>query len=393
MVTNINPFVELAKKFDKNTSSYTDFSATQEQLGYVHELQARPFYKEYRLLFLLCYGMAFLAQIASAISSYHFFASLLSHKLWGLGLIIATVILLLSIEALKYVLVNKSFAKLFALHPQRPFVLLFLAATLSLLSMYASIVGGGNLGIDVTKTTQTTQDFDREIAVIRQEIQAILHRNSWKGSTYLAGKDKNLLHNKELELTQLKQNKEKALTDLAQYNAQIQTSYQIGFGIFECLFVLCSIFIWYYQKRSAVDYLATESSNHIPTTNNNSNLNHITPITTIAENPTPTPPFEIPKPAQRIGFQYDFSTQKTAPLSELQSSIKENETLTNNPFDSVSTQNGAISPQTVYTPIYIEGQGFLVTCLHCGTKVYKKHSHAKFCSDTCRYRYRDSNKG
>jgi len=194
----------------KNNKS-TAFSQATNALNYVELLGKKTYQENNELIYFTALFFGVISQFATAVSSYSFFAEILAIKLSPTLLPFAVVLLLLLIEILKYVSIHKGLEGFFALPQRTNKALLVLAVLLCSISMYASILGGGNFGIDSQKITNTETAFNTEIAGLQADIQAITNRNTWKGQTYLSKKEKNLVYAKENEITKLKAAKENKL--------------------------------------------------------------------------------------------------------------------------------------------------------------------------------------
>jgi hypothetical protein len=250
----------------KNTAN-TVFKTEQVTQKYMTLLSQKSYLENYSLLYYTASFFALVSQLATAISSYTFFADLLAIKLSPTLLPFAVAILLLLIEVLKYVSFNKGLEGVFALPQRINYVLLVFAILLSVGSMYASIIGGGSFGIDTQRITNTETKFDGEIATLRSEIAEIHKRNTWKGSTYLSKKEKKLVYSKEEELTRLKLQKEQSIADAAADNQTAATQYKFGFAFFDALFLLCTLYVWYFRKCVAVEGMVNENVNIAPVVN------------------------------------------------------------------------------------------------------------------------------
>jgi hypothetical protein len=339
-----------------NNSSYKDFAAEQTQRQFVKELSQNSFFESYRALFYTALLFSFLAQVASAISSYSFFAALLQVKILNPYLLVSAVIgILLSVEIIKYTVVNKSFKELFALQPQHNTALFLLAFLVSSLSIYASITGGGNLGIDTTQPQLVSNEFDKEIAALRNDITGIQARNTWKGQTYLPTKEKSLLYAKETEIAALKAKKESALQAVTAQNETNKTQFQIGFAAFELLFFVCTIFVWYYKRRSSVEFLAVT-----PDTIGTATVQLTTKTQTVIAPPPSTENLDTPPapaPSKRIGFV--FGKSKGVP--------NEN---SNTVSDTPNENSNRLYENRV--------------CLHCQQTFIHNHRKQKYCCNVCR---------
>ncbi len=336
-----------------NNNSYKDFAAQQAQRQFVRELSETSFFESYRALFYTAFCFAFLAQVASAISSYSFFETLLQAKILNPYLLVSAVIgILVSVEVIKYTVVNKSFKELFALQPKQNLPLFIIAFLVSSLSIYASITGGGNLGIDTTKPQTVSKQFDTEIAALKTDITGITNRNSWKGQVYLPTKEKNLVYAKETEIAALKAKKEAALQAVAAENTTNATQFKIGFAAFELLFFVCTVFVWYYKRRSSIEFLAASPATITRATVQLAPNNEQGTTPNIPPN-TDTPP----APSKRIGFVFGTAKPKkeTLPNNENRTTIIVNE----------------------------NSNGFRV-CKHCQKEYIYKHNKQQYCSETCR---------
>ena len=195
-----------------------------------------------------------MAQAASLVSSYGYFEGLLSVKLEGLPLLIAAGLAVALVEIAKYFVMNRVFADLFRLAGvQIPYGLAVVAVAISALSIWASIQGGGNLAVNPQAVQAAASPHQNEIATLRQEISDIKQRNTWKGKTWIAGSDKRLLHQKEMQLAAAIEAKNKAIAEAeAKEQSSIQT-YQYAFSGFELLFLICTLWTWYFRKRVAIE--------------------------------------------------------------------------------------------------------------------------------------------
>jgi hypothetical protein len=242
----------------KKTANKVFNQANTEQ-EFMTLLSQKSYLENYSLLYYTALFFAFISQLATAVSSYTFFADLLAIKLGPTLLPFAVAILLLLIEVLKFVSFNKGLEGVFALPQRINYVLLVFAILLSAGSMYASIIGGGSFGIDTKRIVSTETKFDAEIKNIREDIADIKSRNTWKNQTWLPKKEKALVYSKESELTQLKLQKEQHLADVATDNEIAATQYKFGFAFFDALFLLCTLYVWYFRKNVAVEGMVNEN--------------------------------------------------------------------------------------------------------------------------------------
>jgi hypothetical protein len=355
--------------FSSQKNNFADFAQETKELSFIDTLQPKSYYQTNKDLYFGAKCFAFLAQVATMISSFSFFENLLQIKITSPYLLIATtVIVLLLIEIMKYLTLNKALQGLFSLPTKPNYALLVFGLLLSLGSIYASIQGGANLGIDTNKIATTKTEYDSEIATLRTEIASIQARNTYKGNTYITGKDKSLLHTKEKQLQAIQAKKDTELAQVNRQNEKQATTFKIGFGLFDLLFLLCTFYVWYFMRMVSIERLA----NNLPTeqANEQANISPPTKQDSIQDNtqeqgnngaiPQSTQP-------QRIGFTYDFTHLKKQNAND------------DLPNELPITPN-VITP-SVITPNVGSGNKI---CLHCGIVYTYKIHNQKFCSVECR---------
>jgi hypothetical protein len=343
-------YKDLAKKlFDSQKNNFADFAQTTNSLQFAKQLQPKSYYETYKDLYYAAIVFSVLAQIATAISSYAFFADLFAPKIQNPILLVCVVVVVLAIiETMKYIVLNKALLGLFSLPKKENYVLLAFALLLSLCSVYASIVGSGNLGIDTQKVVTVKSEFDSEIATLRTEIAAIQNRNTYKGNTYISGKDKTLLHTKETQIQALQAQKDNELSKVSQANENNANTFKIGFGLFDLLFLLCTLYAWNFRRLVALETLV--SVEILPNVPNLTTSEKSEPLE-IAESAKPINQNAIPNQQNKIGFDYDFTHLKSKTANE-----NHNENHNEN----------------------------RITCLHCGIVYVKKHHKQKYCCENCR---------
>jgi len=357
---------ELAKSLHNSLSKdFSYFSQSQNELSFVAELSAQSYFQAYRGLFFAAIFFGLLSQLASGLSSYSFYENLFHIKISGLALVLAAGIVLVLVEIGKYFLFHRSFADLFSLSGgKRSWGLLLVGLLLSALSIYASVVGGGHLGIDTGRVMMAEDKFSTEIAQVRKEITEIQHRNTWKGQTWLPTKEKTLLHQKESELAKLKAQKATTLLGVDADNAETQLTYQIGFAAFDLLFFLCLLFQYHYKKRCAVEYLAShQSTNHATPA---SPLPHPTGLENLPSRNIASPIY-TPDATQKIGFMFGLNDEYHTKFVNNEFRKEEKEIK----FDSVKTESIKLA----------EGNRI---CQHCGKVYVYMHNKQRYCSDNCR---------
>lgn len=413
-------YKNLAKKlFTSQNNNFAEFAQTTDTLQFVDKLQPKTYYETYKDLYFGAKFFAVLAQVATAISSYSFFAELFQTKITNQYLLVSSVVLVLAIiETMKYLTLNKALLSLFSLPAKPNFVLLAFALILSICSIYASVIGGGNLGIDTQKVVTVKSEFDTEIANLRNEIKDIAKRNTYKGNTYIAGKEKALLHQKESALQAMQAKKDNELNKVNAENENKANTFKIGFGIFDLLFLLCTLYVWNFIRKVAIESLANDLP-QVPATPAEDNKafaldNKVIAIENtnvdsqgINEN-TNTQINAIPNQHNKIGFHYDFTHLKNKEKpNKMNDTVLDDNVGTNkmNDLPTVNVNNSEritvnvdkdtdsiCPPIKVDMPtVNVNSERIVITlqanekeCLHCQKVFSFKHWNAKYCSETCR---------
>lgn len=198
--------------------------------------------------------------VGSAVSSHQYFRGLLGYKIpAGDWLLYSTICLQVVYEGVKFGLGSIFLKNWYSLIPMRLPLLGLLFVVVSGYSMYASIMGGGQLARNSGKIKAITSTHNAEIDQINKEITSINRRHTWKGNTYIAEgtPDKKLLLAKEALLATARQNKNTAIAEnSATERAHVQT-YRWWFAAFELFFVLCLLYSYIYRKRVAWEYART----------------------------------------------------------------------------------------------------------------------------------------
>lgn len=364
-------YKELAKNlFSKQQNNFDAFTQTTKTLQFVEKLQPKTYYETYKDLYFGAKVFAVLAQIATAISSYSFFANLFTAKITNEYLLIFCVVVVLAIiETLKYLTLNKALLSIFSLPSKPNFILLAFALLLSICSIYASVIGGGNLGIDTEKVVTVKSEYDTEITTLRNEITDIQKRNSYKGNTYLPKKERNLLHSKETTLQALQAKKESELNKVNVDNENKANTFKIGFGIFDILFLLCTLYVWSFIRKVAIESLASEmsavDSKQIAIENTNLGNQNTEGTPAVANN-------AIPNQQNKIGFRYDFTHLKKYDIEK---------TINHLPNENKEIDN---TTKIVNDNRITKIVGSEVVCLHCGNAYVKNHHKQKYCNEICR---------
>ena len=365
-------YKELAKNlFNTQNKNFASFAQTTNELSFVEQLQPKTYYETYKDLYFGAKFFAVLAQIATAISSYSFFAALFAAKITNEYLLVSSVVVVLFIiEIMKYLTLNKALLSIFTLPSKPNYVLLSFAMILSICSIYASVIGGGNLGIDNDQVNVVKSEFDNEIGTLRTEITDIQKRNTYKGNIYIVGKEKKLLHAKETAIQALQAKKESELNKVSIDNENNANTFKIGFALFDILFLLCSLYVWNFKKLVSIESLANELQ---PIANESIAIENINVMGGDVPN---TQINAIPNQQNKIGFRYDFTHLKNKAANELP-----------NEKPIFDTEKQGIDNNTVN----VNGERVIITlqpneriCLHCQTVFTYKHWNAKYCSDNCR---------
>jgi hypothetical protein len=225
---------------------------------------------------------------------------------------------------------------LFALPYRLEVSFLLFASFLCIVSMYASIVGGGNLGIDKERIVSTNRLYDKEIVSIKDEIKSIVARNTWKGSTWFKPADEKLLHQKESFLSSVLAKKEKELNQIDNDNVQQATTYRFAFAFFDCLFIACTVFVWSFKRNVVIEYKAMNMES-----------------------------FQDVEP-QKESFQFE-AVQK----EPIQKESDEMQVAAKIGFNVPKTENS-------------KNMGYNRICVNCGTKFFTMVGKKEYCKDACR---------
>jgi hypothetical protein len=323
---------------------FAAFTRAQFERAAYTELSEKDYYTRYRALYWFAVVLALGAQVGSLVSEFSYFEAIALIKLTGLYATIAACLFVITLEVAKYYIVNRLFADIFRLAGVRvAYGLAIATIAISALSVWASIQGGGNLAVNPQAIESATSPYNTEIATLRQEISDIKQRNTWKGQTWIAGADKKLLHQKEAQLSAAIAGKERAANEAKEKESSNIAAYQYGFSALEAVFLVCTLFVYYFKKRVAIESLATTSR------------------------PEPAPVLqtfaqttESSNGNRAIGFR--FSWQNANDNRNNENRINENR-INENRNDSNSN---------------------LRTCPNCGKQYIYKHHKQIYCSEACR---------
>lgn len=284
--------------FNAETNIVDDVKKERVLNSYKSLFYSKDYFSSNRKLYKSSLVLAVICQIITAVSSYSFYDSAESFSLFGIVKPAIIVSLLFLLEIGKFTLSLYSLKDYF----NKPnYFLIGITSILVVWTMYTSIIGGGEIGIDKTKTIKvsdsfdsnrekTLNDYNKEIETIKKEydisindlrlaIKTINHRctDPRTGNTWIAPKSKEraIVNQKESELSNLLSKKEKTLNDLRlkrdsnigsidlsksnsinKIELENQSSaikFRIGFCIFDFMFVICSIFNYYYKYNSVLE--------------------------------------------------------------------------------------------------------------------------------------------
>jgi branched-subunit amino acid transport protein AzlD len=317
--------------------------------SYEKELSPTDFYTANYGFFLFAFALSLVCQLFSAYSETNFFMNdMLEGTFEGIILVIISAFLaLFVIEIAKFFVFKSLLKNYYTVKGEKKLspTLLIIAIILSCVSIYISVIGGGKMGIDKTKIVATEVKYNDEITQIRTEIKEIQNRNTWKGNTWLPAKEKNLLLAKEKELSNLKSQKNISLSNIDKENQAKELQYRWWFGCFELVYVIATIFVYYFKQRSVVERgLVVEGDNG---------------LSQIGFNQVKTPnQANTTQPQSKIGFQFG------------QIDSNENSIVRTEDFPLIETKI-----------VYMEGYR---ECKHCNKSFLYNHKKHIYCSDACK---------
>ncbi len=252
---NLNENAKNLANESVKSSVFSLFGRESEIAKSKKDILHSDFFENYAPVYYFAILCSFALLVASAISEFSFFEGLLAPKAKNPILLIAlTFACVVSLETAKYYILGSTFKQAFAIGKSDllPFFFAF-SLLLSGLSMYGSVVGGGKLGIDSEKPIAVETKHDSEISQIRSEIKDIKARNTWKGNTWIVGKEKALLQEKEAFLAKTQSQKETELAQVQSENQANETTFSWVFGGLEVMFWVVMAFVWYFRKRVAIE--------------------------------------------------------------------------------------------------------------------------------------------
>jgi hypothetical protein len=251
--SNVNNFFEQKKLIYNDDDFFNDKSFYDQNKDFV--------------LFVKFFG--FICQIATIISSYTYFLDVLKS-------IYIVIPVLLIIELVKYQLLTKVLKGY--LVDDTPYSLLVVFLIFTTISVYASIIGGGELGNDTSLVTQnetrfknerneTIKTIDSDIENLKNGISFITKRNSYKDHVWITGTDKKLIQQKEnlLNILTVKKdsllnelNKQKTLkeTEIVSKNETQTKQFKFIFALCDLLFIISTYYVTLFNYKTYLERLA-----------------------------------------------------------------------------------------------------------------------------------------
>ena len=260
--SNVNNFFEQKKLIYNDDDFFNDKSYYDQNKDFV--------------IFVKFFG--FICQIATIISSYTYFLDVLKS-------IYFVIPVLLIIELVKYQLLTKVLKGY--LVEETPYSLLVVFLIFTTISVYASIMGGGELGNDTSLVTQnetrfqnerneTIKTIDSDIENLKNGIGLITKRNSYKDQVWITGTDKKLIQQKEnlLNLLTVKKdsilnelNKQKTLkeTEIVSKNETQTKQFKFIFALCDLLFIISTYYVTLFNYKTYLERLEEKRSVEIET--------------------------------------------------------------------------------------------------------------------------------
>jgi hypothetical protein len=133
-----------------------------------------------------------------------------------------------------------------------------LAGALLIGSAYFSVIGGAKLVNPDTAKIEAANIYDAEIQEVRKEIADLMHRNTWRGQTWVKTSEQPILTAKEAQLHELRQKKAAYENNLRGEKEDRQSAMFWAFGLIDALLVGLTLFLYHY-KYSVVQYASAEA--------------------------------------------------------------------------------------------------------------------------------------
>lgn len=252
-----------AKDFIKNLSPLSNLNRQVRVQNYVQEAQERTFAQRYEGLYFLALGLAFIAQCASAWSSYAKVESFIKFKVQNPDALFAIILAcLLVVEVLKFFVLDACLRDVFALRPIYPYPLIVCALILSGFSTWLSISGSTELAKDTTQEQAISAEQASKEKALKSEIEKIRDSDTYKNiiwdgagktSKILNDEGKALVKKREAELDSLRKTYQLKTQRFEATQASNMQTYNWVFGVFEVLFLLFKSGAHYYKRQCAIE--------------------------------------------------------------------------------------------------------------------------------------------
>lgn len=409
---------------DDKRSLVDEVKRAKKILNYKRLFDESDYYESNRGLYHAAIILAFISQLATAYSSYNFYAKFETFIILNELKPFVISIILIGIEVIKFMLCQKSIPTIFT-KPQPMW--LILSAIVVLITIYTSILGGGNLGVNDTKTinvsnnfnelkSKTINDYDLEIKNVAKDydktindLREVSERSSksfWVTSSAKAVAKANdkitdmqtkkeealskLRAKKELEINSLSTKNDNNLEKIEKENKASETAFRIGFGVFDLLFMLCTYFTYLYKHES-------KEREEIHELEKESVVEPVLPIEKIVSVPQEVVEIEVDNFSKSNNVE---SKNKPAIGFQLSNNKPTTKIVEPKPILNVSNMNEKIVyvdrvvEKIVYVPqetiVEKEVPATKRYCEFCDTQYPPNAKKNRFCSDKCRNHWHDS---
>jgi hypothetical protein len=254
--------LEITKKYNTQKSDLSNLKKDLLLKRFDSELEVESYYESNKVFYLIALYVSVLAQVGSLVSSYAFFENVISQKLKNeFALALTSFVIILLIEIVKYFALQKTLKKVFAKKRSLPTANIILSVLICSFSAYASVVGAKEVATTNEVQNEIIANAKLQIETIKKEISQITNKSDFKNVVWANGiakevlteQGKNLVTSKENEIDKIKRKLEKDLSKNDLKNLEIQNNFQIFFGIFELLFLICNFFIWNFKRNCVME--------------------------------------------------------------------------------------------------------------------------------------------
>lgn len=259
--------IEITSNFAKKISPISKVNRAVMVQNFALELRDKTFAERYELLYYLALAVAGVSQLLSVWSSYLAVYTVVAGKAQGELGIAVTVLILCTIEAIKYALVRVSFGNIFSLRPVYPYPIILLALVWSAGSMYLCVSGSTEIAKDDNQGRQIATEQIAKEQALKTEISTIQKGDGYKvivwdgaGKTakVLTEAGKVLVSKRESELDSLRKTYQRKTQKFEEAQSQSQKKYNYFFAIFEGLFLFATAGAYYYKRTCAVENIVCE---------------------------------------------------------------------------------------------------------------------------------------